>query len=57
MKLPEYDNRTPNTPLYSPKEDPPFETIKFLLLGVGLPLGIVACALFVGYTVLGALFN
>jgi hypothetical protein len=57
MKLPEFDNRTPNTPLYSSKETPPFETIKFLVFGIGLPLGIVACVLFVGYTLLSALFH
>lgn len=57
MKLPEYDNRTPNTPLYSSKESPPFETIKFLLLGVGLPLGIVACLLLLAFFVLRSLFH
>lgn len=57
MKLPEYDNRTPNTPLYSSKETPPFETIKFLLLGIGLPLGIVACLLLVAYLLLRSLFH
>lgn len=45
MKLPEYNNRPSNAPLYSQKETPPFEGIKFLLLGIGLPVGIAACAL------------
>jgi hypothetical protein len=57
MKLPEYDNRTPNTPLYSPKETPPFETIKFLLLGIGLPVGILACVLLVAFLLLRAIFH
>lgn len=58
MKLPEYDNRPPpNTPLYSAKDAPPFETVKFLGLGIGLSLGILACLGVAAFVVLRALFN
>lgn len=57
MKLPVYDNRTPNTPLYSPKETPPFEGVKFVLLAVGLPVGLVACALLAVVGLLSAILR
>ncbi len=43
MKLPEYDNRTPNTPLYSQDDDKPFESSWFVLLCFGLPASQAVC--------------
>jgi len=53
MKLPEYNNSKPNTPLYSPKETPPFESVKFVLMAIGLPVAFIACLLFVVVGLLG----
>ena len=57
MKLPEYDNRPlVGTPLYDPAPRPPLEDTKFVLLGFGLPLGVLACVVLV-VVGLVALFN
>jgi hypothetical protein len=57
MKLPEFDNRTTGTPLYASDDPPPFQTAKFIILAVGLPLGLVVCVALAAYALIAPLLN
>ena len=48
MKMPEYDNRpAANTALHSEGDPPPWQTAKFVILGIGLPIGYTILVLVV----------
>lgn len=52
MKLPEYDNRTPNTPLYDDASgSSDAEGAKFTLMGIVYPLIWLGCFLYVCYEI------
>ena len=59
MKLPEYDSRpSPSTPLYDdPSNKGEAEDIKFGILGITLPLGMLFCCGAVLVLLLLAIFN